>query len=135
LGNPDVLKGEEWYNGTFRNRNVDLIDAHVIEFTMNHTKMEIAELCQAKGVPCTPVNSSADFYQDPHIMQRGFFGQIEHPVMGRHSFPSPPYRINSTRVCVRRSAPLLGQHNREVYGMELGYTTDELAALKAEGTI
>jgi len=135
LGDPDTLNGEEWYNGTFRNSNADLIDAHVIEFTMTHTKMEIAELCQAKGVPCTPVNSCADFYEDPHIKERGFFRQIEHPVIGWHSYPVPPYRMSATPGCIERSAPLLGQHNWDVYGMELGYGTDEVAALKAEGII
>jgi crotonobetainyl-CoA:carnitine CoA-transferase CaiB-like acyl-CoA transferase len=135
LGNPDVLMGEQWYNSMFRNINVDLIDAHVIEFTMAHTKMEIAELCQAKGVPCTPVNSPVDFYEDPHIKDRGFFIQNEHPVIGRYSYPGPPYRLSATPCFTGRSAPLLGQHNREIYCVELGYSPDELAAFKAEGTI
>jgi crotonobetainyl-CoA:carnitine CoA-transferase CaiB-like acyl-CoA transferase len=135
LGRPEALMGEEWRSVPFRNKNVEFIDAHIIEFTMAHTRMEIAELCQAKGVPCTPVNSPADFYEDPHIQGRGFFTQIEHPEIGPYYYPVPPYRLSGTPCRVERSAPLLGQHNREVYCKKLGYSADQLAAFKAAGTI
>lgn len=135
MGNPEILMGEEWHSGAFRNSNADIIDAHVAEFTMAHPKMEIAEMCQANGVPCTPVNTTADFSRDPHIKERGFFIEIEHPVIGRHSYPSPPYRLSKTPCRINRPAPLLGQHNREVFCEELGYSSDELAGLKTEGII
>lgn len=135
LGNPEIMRGKEWDNGMFRGRNVDIIDAHVTEFTMTHTKMEITKLCQAKGVPCTPVNTSAEFSQDLHMKERGFFVQIEHPAIGRHSYLSPPYRLSKTPCSIKRPAPLLGQHNREVYCGELGNTDKELARLKSEGII
>ncbi len=135
LGNPEALAGKEWDNGMFRNRNVEIIDAHVTEFTMTRTKMEISELCQAKGIPCTPVNTPAEFSQDPHMKERGFFVQLEHPVIGGYSYPSPPYRLNHTPCIIKRPAPLLGQHNREVYCEELGLTDKELAGLKSGGII
>ncbi|MBI2849853.1 MAG: CoA transferase [Chloroflexi bacterium] len=135
MGNPETVMGKEWDNGMFRNRNVDTIDAVVTEFTMKHTKMEITEMCQVKGVPCTPVNTPAEFSQDAHMKARGFFVEIEHPVMGRHSYLNPPYRLSKTVCRIERPAPLLGQHNREVYGGELGHTDKELAELKSEGII
>lgn len=135
VDNPGILEGDEWNNGTFRNSHVDIIDAYVTEFTMKHDKMEITELCQAKGVPCTPVNTPREFSQDPHVRERGLITEIEHPVIGRHSYLSPPYRLSKTPCRIRRSAPLLGEHNQEVYGGELGYDDEELARLTAEGVI
>jgi len=135
MGTPETLAGKEWGNGMFRNKNVDIIDAHVTEFTMTRTKMEITELCQAKGIPCTPVNTPAEFSQDPHIKERGFIVQLEHPVIGRYSYLNPPYRLSQTPCTIKRPAPLLGQHNREVYCGELGRTDKELARLKSEGII
>lgn len=135
LGNPDIMMGEEWHNSAFRNRNADLIDAHIIEFTMSHTKMEITELCQSKGLPCTPVNSPVDFYQDSHIKDRGFFTQIEHPIIGCHPYPSPPCRLSATPCAIKRPAPLLGEHNHEVYSEQLGYGDQELEDLKSNGVI
>ena len=135
MGNPEEMAGPEWFGGEFRNRNVDLIDAHVTEFTMSSTKMEIAELCQAHGVPCTPVNTASDFSHDPHVRERGFFVQVQHPVLGRHSYLRPPYIMGETPCRVVRPAPLLGQHNHEVYCGELGCSREELAALEAQGVI
>ncbi len=135
MGNPEMLMGEEWLSGLFRNNNADIIDAHVAEFTMTHPKMEIAEMCQANGVPSTPVNTTAGFTQDPHIMERDFISEIDHPAIGRHSYLGPPYRFSKTPCRINRPAPLLGQHNSEVYCGELGYSSDELSGLKAEGTI
>lgn len=134
MGNPETLRGKEWDNGMFRNRNVDIVDAHVTEFTMKHDKMEIAEMCQAKGVPCTPVNTPAEFSQDPHMRAREFFVEINHPAIGSHSYLRPPYRLSQTPCRIERPAPLLGQHNKEVYE-ELGITDKEMARLKSEGII
>jgi len=135
MGYPEALKGEKWYNTTYRNNNVDIIDAHVIEFTLKHNKLDIAEMCQAKGVPCTPVNNMEDFYHDPHIRQRGFFQQVKHPVIGEHTFIRPPSLLSETPCRIRRSAPLLGEHNREVYCGILGYSERELEGLKEKGIV
>ncbi len=135
LGTPETLAGKEWDSGMYSNKNVDIIDAHVTEFTMAHSKMEITELCQAKGIPCTPVNTPAEFTQDPHMKERKFFVNLEHPVIGRYSYPSPPYRLSQTPCTIKRPAPLLGQHNREVYSGELGLTDKDMAGMKTEGII
>ena len=127
--------GEEWYSGSNRNDNVDLIDAYVLGFTMNHSKMEIAELYQAKGITCALVNTPVDFLLDPHIQARGFFMPMEHPIIGEYVNLTPPVRLSVTPSSIRRSAPLLGQHNVEGYCEELGCTDEELASLKTEGAI
>jgi crotonobetainyl-CoA:carnitine CoA-transferase CaiB-like acyl-CoA transferase len=134
LGNPEALMGKEWDSGPYRNKNVDIIDAHVMEFTMQHDKLEITEMCQAKGVPVSPVNTPAEFSRDPHMIERGFFVGVDHPAIGHHSYLAPPYRLSKTPGRIRRPAPLLGQHNKEVYG-ELGLTDRDMAGLKSKGII
>ncbi|MBI4296215.1 MAG: CoA transferase [Chloroflexi bacterium] len=135
LGNPEVMMGEAWDDASFRARNGDLINALVLEFTMPRTKEELTELFQSKGIPCVPVNTPADFAQHPHTKDRGFLTEIEHPVIGRHPFLGPPYRLSRTPCRINRPAPLLGQHNREVYSQELGYTDEVLARFRADEII
>jgi crotonobetainyl-CoA:carnitine CoA-transferase CaiB-like acyl-CoA transferase len=135
IGNPEALRGDKWLVMEFRNANADIIDAYVTEFTMAHGKMEIAEICQAKGVPCAPVDEPADLYRDAHIRQRGTFTEIEHPVAGRFPVVRPVPVFSRTKCRIVRPAPLLGQHNREVFCEELGTTGVELAQLKAEGVV
>ena len=135
LGSPEAIAGREWLDGGRRNSNVDLIDAYVTEFTMTHTKMEVTEACQAKGVPCTPVNTTADFCADPHVRQRELIIEIEHPTVGRHSYFRPPYALSKTPCAVNRPAPTLGQHNKEIYCEQLGFSVGDLGKLKNQGII
>ena len=135
LGRPDALIGESWYDSEIRNRNRDTIDKLVIEFTLKHSKTEIVELCQSKGIPCTPVNTPKEFSQNPHETERKFIDEGVHPVIGRYSYLGSPYRLSETPCRIQRTAPLLGQHNAEVYGNELGYSQEDLTRMKAGGII
>ncbi len=135
LGNPEVLKGESWFNSAHRSQNKDLIDKIVTEFTMKHTKAEIVQLCQTRGIPCTPVNTPADISRDPHEKSRGFIGEIDHPVLGRHSYLGPSYSLSETPCRIERPAPILGQHNSEIYSGELEYRAEDLVRFKAKGII
>ena len=71
----------------------------------------------------------------PQHAARGFFEEIEHPVVGRQPIPGVPFRYASVERWLRRPAPTLGQHNRELLGGLLGLDDAELAALEAEGVI
>jgi CoA:oxalate CoA-transferase len=71
---------------------------------------------------------------DPHIRARGFFGAVVHPVLGSFAQPGSPFMVDGKRAAPR-PAPLLGQHNHEVFCGELGLTASELAALAAEGVV
>jgi crotonobetainyl-CoA:carnitine CoA-transferase CaiB-like acyl-CoA transferase len=135
VGNPEVLMDDMWYDSFLRRRHHDLIDPFAVEFTKSRTKTEIAELCQARGIPCTPVNTPEDFSHSPHVKTRDLITEIEHPVIGQHSYLSSPYRLSQTPCRIERPAPLLGQHNKEIYCEELGYPEEELTRFKAEGII
>jgi crotonobetainyl-CoA:carnitine CoA-transferase CaiB-like acyl-CoA transferase len=135
LGNPDAFMDEAWYEGGFRARNTDLVDTLVTDFTMTRTKDEIAETCQAHGIPCVPVNSHADFVKDHHMHARGYIKEMEHPVLGKYSTLGAPYQLSETPVRVVRPAPLLGQHNREIYFGELDYSEEDMKKFRAQGII
>jgi crotonobetainyl-CoA:carnitine CoA-transferase CaiB-like acyl-CoA transferase len=135
VGNPEMFMDKAWYEAYFRVRNTDLIDPLVLEFTKDKTKDEVTRLCQEKGIPVTPVNTPADFSKDIHFKERGFFTEIEHPVIGRHTYLNPPVKFSESPCRITRPAPMLGQHNREIFVGELGYKEQDLARLKAESII
>jgi len=135
MGNPELLMDEVWLDTGFRRVNTDFIDPIIAEFTMNYTKKELTEMCQARQISCTPVNTAADCTDDAHVKDRALITEIEHPVIGRHRYIGPPYRLHETPCRIERPAPQLGQHNKDVYSGQLGYSDTELARLKAEGVI
>jgi len=81
------------------------------------------------------VNSAADVFNSPQMNERGFFVEIDHPEAGKLRYPSASYKFSETPWRVSRAASLLGEHNLEVYCGRLGYSTEELAEMKASGII
>ncbi len=106
----------------------------VASFTSRYGKEELSVLLQKHGLPALPVNSPRDFMEDPHIVERGFFGMVSHPVLGSFSQPGVPFLLDGERRGPR-PAPLLGQHNAEVFGGDLGLSEEDMGVLAAEGVI
>ena len=128
------LDDPKWINSNLRRAHADYINAQVTSFTSRFLKEDLAELMQKHGIPGLPVNSPKDFMKDPHIETRGFFGTVTHPVLGSFQQPGSPFMIDGKRAAPS-PAPLLGQHNEEVFCGELGLEKSELEVLAAEGII
>jgi len=78
---------------------------------------------------------AGDLYQCPHLRERGFFAEVTHPVAGTADYPGMGPKLSEMAYKVRRPAPLLGQHNTEIFCDELGYSRQDLAQLRASGII
>jgi crotonobetainyl-CoA:carnitine CoA-transferase CaiB-like acyl-CoA transferase len=128
------LDDPKWINSNLRRANADYINAEVTSFTSRFLKEDLAELMQKHGIPGLPVNSPSDFIKDPHIRARGFFATVTHPVLGSFEQPGSPFMVNGQRAAPA-PAPLLGQHNQEIFCGELGLEPNELAVLAANGVI
>lgn len=78
---------------------------------------------------------AGDMVACPHLEGRGFYHKVEHPVVGTAIYPGMGAALSDYPAQTPAPAPLLGQHNREVYGEELGLGTEELLALRYAGVI
>jgi crotonobetainyl-CoA:carnitine CoA-transferase CaiB-like acyl-CoA transferase len=94
-----------------------------------------AEL-RGSNVPAEPVVPAWSIDQDEQMEARGFWEEVDHPVVGTHRYPGWPMKLSDgPGQWYRSPAPLLGQHTAEVLGKELGMTPEELAALRDAGVI
>jgi formyl-CoA transferase len=85
------------------------------------------------GVPCGAVLDSAEVLSDPQLVGGGMIVNVQHPTLGTIAMPGNPVRMSESPTEIT-PAPLLGEHNTEVYG-RLGLTADDLVTLKREGVI
>lgn len=97
-------------------------------------RADLVQLLRARGVAAAPVNSSRDVLEDPDLAARGYWQQLDHPVIGPMSVSGPPFRIGGQRPALR-SAPLLGEHTREIAHELLGMEDDEIDRLAAAGIL
>ena len=112
--------------------NADEIDALMDEWLKNYDRHEVVARAQDLRVPFTEVFRPDEVLADPHFNERNAFVDVDHPVAGRLRQPGPAVRFMATPWKTGR-APLLGEHNDEVFGRWL--TTDELERLRSEGVI
>ncbi len=134
MGRPELASDERFHAGRSRAQNVDTLTAIINEWTGRHTKFEVMRILGEAGVPCGAVLDSVELLNDPHMKQRGMIVTIKHPVRGDFTMPGCPVRLEDSPVEVT-SAPLLGQHNADVYGELLGLGAGQLDDLKREGVI
>ncbi|HEX5365523.1 MAG TPA: CoA transferase [Acidimicrobiales bacterium] len=113
---------------------LEATDAVLYPWLLERTRMEAMLDAQRHAWPVTAVNTPADVVADPHFAERGFLVEVDHPAAGTIRQPGPPFRMDGGWR-LRRPAPLLGQHNDEVYRERLGLGDAELADLRAAHAI
>ncbi|MGZ5985177.1 MAG: CaiB/BaiF CoA transferase family protein [Caulobacteraceae bacterium] len=117
-----------------RKQNEDALDALLSDWTLGQDKHVLADRLRAAGVPAGAVQDGRDVFTDPELIGQGHYVRVDHPVMGASDMPAPPMRFSRSRIEVG-PAPLLGQHNREVFVELLGLDAGKIAELEAEGVL
>jgi crotonobetainyl-CoA:carnitine CoA-transferase CaiB-like acyl-CoA transferase len=113
------------------NRELELA---IMNWTVDHTKAEIYEKATKLRTCWAAVLNTRELFDSPQYKARNFFVEIDHPETGPLMYPGSPFKMSESPWQVGR-APLLGEHNEEIYCGRLGYTKEDLARLRAQGVI
>ena len=136
MGNPEWGKDPRFQDRLQMNElYADELDELIGAWLKKHTKQELFQKFYEFGVPFTPVYDIADFVNDSHLEARGFFHESNHPKAGVLKYPGKPYNLSQTPWTVRCPAPLLGQHNVDVYQGLLGYENQEIFRLRMASVV
>jgi formyl-CoA transferase len=134
LGRPELGDDPRYADRRDRVQFIDEIDAMIEAWTEKRTKHEVTETLAGAGIPCGAVLDSKEVLTDPHLRERGMIVELEHPTRGAYPMPANPVRMSDSPTEVIR-APLLGEHNAEIYGKLLGVGAADLDALRRDGVI
>lgn len=114
LGEPDLKTDPMYATQTARVANRERINAIVGGKLAANTTAWWVETLNKAGVPCGPVNSVAEVFQDPQILQQQMVLDVEHPGHGLIRMLGFPMKFAATPCQVRRPAPRLGEHTAEI---------------------
>jgi len=134
-----LLKNIDWVAldmDAMTKEELDRLSEPIAEFFMTHTMQELYEGALKRGILLYPVNTVMDILKDPQLEARNFWTEVQHEELGETiTYPGGFIKLSETYCGIRYRAPLIGEHNQEIYEKELGFSKEKLITLKQAGVI
>jgi len=135
----DYIRGINWRELDWRDKTQDEIDRiqdYFHRLFSIRTRAEITEEAYQRHIVLQPINSPRDILENPQLKARNYWDAIPYDNLGETLiYPSRFFLSSETRCQIERRAPLIGEHNEDIYFAELGISREELAALRRDGII
>jgi formyl-CoA transferase len=132
IGEPTWKTDAAYASPKVRLPKLNAIFARIEQWTMSKTKFEAMDELNTLDIPCGPILSMKEIAEDQSLHATGTLVNVEHPTRGTYMTVGNPIKLSASPTVVERS-PLLGEHTEEVLSKVLGYSSDEIAAIKASG--
>ncbi len=134
IGKPDWKENPDYATPPLRLPHLNEIFGAIEEWTMTKTKYEVMEICNPLDIPVGPILSMKELAEEPSLRETGTIVEVDHPERGPYLSVGCPVKLSDNDVVVERS-PLLGEHSQQVLSEVLGYSDEEIAALREAGAV
>jgi crotonobetainyl-CoA:carnitine CoA-transferase CaiB-like acyl-CoA transferase len=134
VSKPEWAADERFAIGSNRAINRQALIALIAELMLERTMPEWMALLESANVPCGPINTMPQVYEDPQVKHRGMKVQLQHPS-GAISLLASPLRFSQTPVSYEVPPPLLGQHTQQVLQDVLGMDPAQVQGLRDKGVV
>jgi crotonobetainyl-CoA:carnitine CoA-transferase CaiB-like acyl-CoA transferase len=135
----ETLKKIDWTRFEWETANQDIVDDVVEDFRkffLTHTKAELLEEAEKRGIMLYPVLTPKDILKFSQLESRGYWEEVHHPELGCSiTYPGFFFKTSAALAKRHRRAPLIGEHNEEIYTKELGLSREELLILKQKRVV
>ena len=131
---PDLLDDPRFVTAEDRWDHRKEYDETIIPWLKGRTMDEIVDAAQSLRIPLTYVPTFGQLFEDIQLSSRDYWVALEHPLAGRRLYAGAPFKMGETPWQVTR-APLLGEHNEDVYCGDMGCSKEELVRLRERNII
>lgn len=132
VGEPNLDTDPRFSTIGERRRNQTSMWELIGEFARKHDKREVMKILNDLDVPCGPIMSTEDLFNDEHVKGREMMVELDHPKRGKWYNVGMPIKLSASPAKIERS-PLLGEHTDEVLQSVLGYEKSKVESLRAAG--
>jgi len=134
IGKPEWKEHPDYATPPARLPHLNEIFGAIEEWTKTKTKYQVMEICNPLDIPVGPILSMKELAEEPSLRETGTIVEVDHPERGPYLSVGCPVKLSDNDVVVERS-PLLGEHAEEILSEVLGYSADEIAALREAGAV
>ena len=132
---PDLLDVDHYRTSEGRTKFREEIEKIFQAWFDMHTRAEIFEAGQREGLPCAPIQTTADALENEQFRSRGYFVDLAHQEAGVLTYTGLPFLYSDVPRSEPTVAPTLGQHNSEVYRELLGLDEAAIFELHQAGVV
>ena len=134
LGRPELATDPRFAKNADRVRNKETLMPLVAEIFRQWKRADLVAALEKAGVPCGPINTVPQVFEDPQVKHRGMRMDLPHPSAGTVPSVKNPINFKDAALRYEHAPPLLGQHSDDIL-RELGLSDAEIAALRAGGVV
>jgi crotonobetainyl-CoA:carnitine CoA-transferase CaiB-like acyl-CoA transferase len=134
MGRSDWLENPDWRSSRGRVAHRDSLNAAIAEETGTRPSAHWVELLETAGIPCGPIYTIDQAFEDPQVQHLGVAAPVEHPRLGPTHMVASPLNISGADKSLRGAAPIRPDHTDEVLAAA-GYSAEELADMRSAGVI
>ncbi|HAA94102.1 MAG TPA: hypothetical protein DHW65_01365 [Dehalococcoidia bacterium] len=134
LGLPE-LDDEKFNTASARLVNAEELGKILDDHFIKQNKYDVFYASHEKRFIFGVVQSPEEVMADAQFAARNYFVDIDHPTLGTLKYPGAPFEMSATPWEAQSPAPTIGQHNQEVLGQRLGYSSEDLAQMRATDII
>ena len=134
FGKNEWASDERFATNAQRVRHIGELSALLRSEFAQRSREDLIAALDTVGVPCGPINSVAEVFEEPQVRERQMLRQVPHPAGVDVPLVASPMRFEGEALPIRSAPPLLGEHSQSILE-ELGYTSTHIEALRAAEVI
>lgn len=131
IGDPTISKVGFWSQPEAG----ELVDSLLYPWLLERTRKQVFEEAQSARIASSGINLTTEVLENEHLRSRGYFVEANHPVAGTLPYTGPNFRTENSAWQLKTTAPLIGQHNEDLFLGMMGFSRGELVLLRETGAI
>ena len=134
IDKPDWIDDSKFASRNDRSKNAVPIEIELNAWFSDKTMAEAVSILSSNGIPCSPVNNTKQAAEDPHMSEREIMMEVPDPIAGSIHVTGKMIKFGRTEMVVG-SAPVVGEHSKEILSEILEYPDDKIGALSNQEII